>query len=54
MMLFNFVERICPTCGDAGKELEKRIYHCNRCEVVFNEFYISVKKDKEPENRFWN
>ena len=52
-MLFNFSERNCPTCGDMGKELSKKIYTCGKCEVLFNEFYISIKKNKEPETRFW-
>lgn len=54
-MFVFFGEGKCPLCGDSGKKMPAETYHCGRCAVAFNEFYISVMGEtKPPENKFWN
>lgn len=53
-MFVIFGEGKCPLCGDAGRQLSKETYHCGRCDVAFNEFYISLAENaKEPKTKFW-
>lgn len=53
-MFVVFGEGKCPLCGDGGRKLSKETYHCGRCEVAFNEFYISLASEpKQAGSKFW-
>jgi hypothetical protein len=54
-MFINFGDGKCPVCGDFGSEVEKRIFHCGKCKVSFNEFYVATHKElEEYNNKYWN
>jgi len=44
----------CPICWNFGKEIEKRIFHCKRCDISFNEFSIVMPEENIEEQEFWN
>jgi hypothetical protein len=46
-MLVNFGAGKCPVCGDFGTAVQKDIFHCGRCRVSFNEFYVSTQREVE-------
>ncbi|MBS3053245.1 MAG: hypothetical protein J4469_01970 [Candidatus Aenigmarchaeota archaeon] len=53
-MFVAFGDGKCPFCGDASKQLSKETYHCSRCDIAFNKYYVSVLgKQKEPQTKFW-
>ncbi len=54
-MFVNFGSGKCPVCGDFGKVMERHVFHCAKCKIAFNDFYISNFKNlKEYENKYWN
>lgn len=54
-MFVNFGSGKCPVCGDFGKVMQKDVFHCNKCKIAFNDFYISNFRElKEYENKYWN
>lgn len=54
-MLVNFGEGKCPICGDFAKKLEKKTFHCRKCDVAFNEFLIfNVTEPENYMNKYWN
>lgn len=45
----------CPLCGDEGSKLARQTFHCRRCDIAFNDFYIStLTEPNEDEMKFWN
>ncbi len=42
-MLVAFGHGKCPLCGNIGKDTGKKMLKCRRCEISFNEFFISSK-----------
>ena len=54
-MFVNFGSGKCPMCGDFGKTMVKDIFHCPKCRISFNDFYISNPGElKDYESRYWN
>lgn len=43
----------CPFCLDFGKKIE-RVFQCNRCEIVFDEFIVSSDAYPEYRDKYWN
>jgi ribosomal protein L37AE/L43A len=57
-MFVNFGSGKCPVCGDSAKNVEKKekdVFHCTKCKISFNDFYIAnFEQLKEYENKYWN
>lgn len=53
-MFVNFGSGKCPVCGDFGTAVEKKIFHCAKCKISFNDYYVSAVEMKEYENNYWN
>lgn len=54
-MLVNFGHGKCPLCGDFGRELEKRTFHCRKCDIAFDKFFIlHADEAKEYYAKYWN
>ena len=54
-MFINFGSGKCPVCGDFGKSMTKDIFHCLKCRISFNDYYISnVDGLKDYESKYWN
>jgi ribosomal protein L37AE/L43A len=54
-MFVNFGQGKCPLCGDNGKEIEKKVFHCSKCRVSFDGFIIAhSRKLKDYADKYWN
>ena len=54
-MIVNFGNGKCPLCGDFGKKIENRTFHCVKCDVAFDDFLIHHAAENENSmNKFWN
>ena len=40
-----FEEGRCPLCGNFGKEIDKGLFHCPMCEVIFDMFFVFSEKE---------
>ena len=55
IMFVNFGSGKCPMCGDFARTVEKKIFHCGKCRIAFNEYYISAFGEvKDYNNKYWN
>ncbi len=53
-MFIDFGKDKCPFCGNFGKTLGKEIFHCEKCEIAFNEFAVSSITEPREHNNLWN
>lgn len=54
-MLVNFGSGKCPLCGDFGKELEKKkLFHCRKCNIRFDQFWIMTSSELREASKYWN
>ena len=54
-MLVVFGDGKCPMCGDAGKRIEKKAFHCVKCDVAYDEVLIfSAAEIRDFYDKYWN
>ncbi len=54
-MFVNFGSGKCPVCGDFARAMSKRIFHCSKCRIAFNDYYISSARElEEYHGKYWN
>jgi len=54
-MLVVFGNGKCPLCGDFGKKIEKKAFHCRKCDVAFDEFLVlNVTEAEDFSSKYWN
>ena len=57
-MLIVFGNDKCPMCGDFGKEIDKKVLHCGRCNVAYDGFVITGRINENMmnpyEGKYWN
>ncbi len=54
-MLVVFGNGKCPLCGDNGRKIEKKTFHCPKCNVAFDDFMISqARNSKKYADKYWN
>lgn len=56
-MIVDFGAGKCPLCGDFGRKIEKKAYHCKRCDIAFDEFLILAGMQENAEeysDKNWN
>ena len=54
-MFVNFGSGKCPVCGDFAQLMSKKIFHCGKCNIAFNDYYISTTRElDEYHGKYWN
>ena len=54
-MLVVFGDGRCPLCGDSGRKIDRKMFHCRQCDVAFDEFMVTMNESsRKYANKYWN
>lgn len=54
-MLVVFGNGKCPLCGDAAQRVEKKLMHCEKCDVAFDNYVLMGDNlEFKQDTKYWN